>query len=65
MLKLQISQAEKRLRDSKPDHEYLPITGLAEFCKLSAQLAFGDNSPVITNNLVRRIDYLKKLLVLA
>lgn len=32
---------------AKPDHEYLPITGIPEFNALSARLAFGDSSAVI------------------
>ena len=32
---------------AKPDHEYLPITGIPEFNALSAQLAFGDSSAVV------------------
>jgi hypothetical protein len=31
--------------------EYAPIGGEADFCRESAKLAFGDNSPVITNGL--------------
>ncbi len=32
---------------SKPDHEYLGITGIPEFNALSARLAFGDDSAVV------------------
>ena len=32
---------------AKPDHEYLPITGIPEFNALSARLAFGDSSAVV------------------
>lgn len=34
------------------DKEYAPISGLSEFCKLSAGFAFGEDSPVIKNSLV-------------
>lgn len=37
---------------AKHDKEYLPITGLAEFTKLAAQLAYGEDSPVIKGGLV-------------
>ena len=33
------------------EQEYAPIGGEADFCKESAKLAFGDTSPVVTNNL--------------
>ena len=31
------------------DKEYLPIAGLAEFCKASAELALGENNEVLTS----------------
>ena len=34
------------------DHEYAPIGGSPEFCKVVAQLAFGDNDEIVKNNLV-------------
>lgn len=33
------------------DHEYLPITGLGDFTKAAAELAFGSNSHVIKEGL--------------
>ena len=33
--------------DSKLDHEYAGITGLPGYCKLSAELAFGEDSEII------------------
>ena len=35
------------LNDDSVDHEYLPITGLPEFCDLSGKLLFGADSPVV------------------
>jgi len=46
-----IKEAEKIMFESNFDHEYAPITGVASFTKESAKLAFGDDSPVITNGL--------------
>ena len=46
-----ILEAEERLRAKKLDKEYLPISGLADFCKLSIQLALGDNSEHIAGGL--------------
>jgi hypothetical protein len=44
-------QAEQALISA--DKEYLPISGDASFTKLSAELAFGEQSPVIKNGQVR------------
>ncbi|KAL1713481.1 pyridoxal phosphate-dependent transferase [Schizophyllum commune] len=38
---------ELLLNDDSVDHEYLPITGLPEFCDLSGKLLFGADSPVV------------------
>ena len=35
------------MMNSNLDKEYAGTTGLPDFCKLSAQLAFGENSDVI------------------
>ncbi|RWS25376.1 aspartate aminotransferase-like protein [Leptotrombidium deliense] len=43
-----VKRAEEMLMQKQLDKEYAPISGNAEFCKASALLAFGDNSPVIT-----------------
>ncbi|KAG5653061.1 Aspartate aminotransferase, mitochondrial [Sphagnurus paluster] len=39
-----VQKAEKLLTISKPDKEYLPITGLADFTKRAALLAYGADS---------------------
>ncbi|XP_014247769.1 aspartate aminotransferase, mitochondrial [Cimex lectularius] len=46
-----VIEAQKRVVDSNLDKEYAPIHGVAEFCSLSAKLAFGDDSNVIENKL--------------
>jgi len=48
-------QAEKIIAEANLDHEYAPIGGTPEYCKIVAQLAFGENSDVIKNNLVGNI----------
>lgn len=40
-------QAEKQMFDENVDHEYAPISGTPAFCKASAELAFGEDSPVL------------------
>jgi len=40
------------MSDSNLDKEYSAIHGDAEFCKLVAQLAFGDSSSVVKDGLV-------------
>jgi aspartate aminotransferase len=45
-----VKKAEEILTASKPDKEYLPITGLPEFTKQAAKLAYGaDSKPLIEN----------------
>lgn len=39
-----VLEAEKRIFNAKLDKEYLPITGLGEFTKLSVELAYGKDS---------------------
>lgn len=51
-LNLYLLKAERRIIDSKPDHEYGPIDGLPKFKEVAAKLAFGADSPIIKNNLV-------------
>ncbi|ESO10123.1 hypothetical protein HELRODRAFT_156393 [Helobdella robusta] len=46
-----VQKAEEILREKNMDHEYLPIGGSAEFGQLVAKLAFGDDSPVVLNDL--------------
>ncbi|XP_060517615.1 aspartate aminotransferase, mitochondrial-like [Cylas formicarius] len=46
-----VRKAEEKLRSKNLDKEYAPITGSADFCKLSIELALGDNSDQIANGL--------------
>ncbi|XP_015573116.1 aspartate aminotransferase, cytoplasmic isoform X2 [Ricinus communis] len=46
------------LHDKYATKEYLPITGLTEFSKLSAELVFGAGSPAITENRVTTVQCL-------
>ncbi|KAL0580397.1 aspartate transaminase aat1 [Marasmius crinis-equi] len=42
-----VEKAEQRIAGSNPDKEYLPITGLADFTKNAAKLAYGaDSAPL-------------------
>jgi len=45
-------QADKIISESNLDKEYSAIHGDAEFCKLVAQLAFGENSSIVKGGLV-------------
>ena len=45
-------QAEDLIYKQKNDKEYLPITGLAEFTKQAAILAYGKDSPPLLENRV-------------
>ena len=47
-----VKKAEQAIAKENLDKEYAPISGVAEFCQASAKLAFGDNSPVIKDQLV-------------
>lgn len=40
---------------SNLDHEYAPIGGSADFCKLTAELAFGSDAPAISANALATI----------
>ena len=40
-------QAEKALIEKEENKEYLPIQGLAAFCKATAQLLLGSSHPAI------------------
>ncbi|KAL4685930.1 hypothetical protein H8959_001527 [Pygathrix nigripes] len=42
-----VRKAEAQIAAKNLDKEYLPIGGLAEFCKASAELALGENSDVL------------------
>lgn len=54
-----VRKAEQLLvNDRSRVKEYLPITGLAEFNKLSAQLMFGANCPAIQENRVTTVQCL-------
>ncbi|KLO20637.1 glutamic oxaloacetic transaminase AAT1 [Schizopora paradoxa] len=45
-----VKKAEELLTASKPDKEYLPITGLGDFTKNAAKLAYGAESKPLVNN---------------
>ncbi|TPX46046.1 aspartate transaminase [Synchytrium endobioticum] len=48
-----VKKAEEIIFNSKLDHEYLPISGLAEFIKLSLELAYGqDSAPLKAGTIV-------------
>ncbi len=47
-----VIKAEEKISEMNLDHEYLPISGLAEFTAASAKLAFGEKSRVISQKLV-------------
>ena len=53
-----LHQAEAMLAERKLDKEYLPISGLPAFTGASARLAFGADSPVIKDKLVRAAEWL-------
>jgi len=46
-----VRQAEEIVYKKQLDKEYLPITGLADFTKSAAELAFGKNSSVLKDGL--------------
>ncbi|XP_071959584.1 aspartate aminotransferase, mitochondrial-like [Antedon mediterranea] len=46
-----VRKAEEIMMAANHDKEYLPITGLADFTKAAAALAFGENSEAISNKL--------------
>jgi aspartate aminotransferase len=48
-----LHKAEERITASRPDKEYLPITGLTEFNKRSALLAYGADSVPLKQDAVR------------
>lgn len=48
-----VKKAEKILAEAMQDKEYLPITGLADFTKLAAELAYGKDSKPLVENRVR------------
>ena len=45
------------MRSKNLDKEYLPIAGLGEFTKASANLAFGDDNEFVKNGLVSFIRF--------
>ncbi|KAK2461875.1 hypothetical protein APHAL10511_006338 [Amanita phalloides] len=47
-----VKKAEEIVRASNPDKEYLPITGLAEFTKRAALLAYGPDSVPLTQGTI-------------
>lgn len=46
-------QAEAMIASKKMDKEYLPIGGLADFTRASAELALGENSEAFKSGRVR------------
>lgn len=46
-----VRKAEKMIADKQMDHEYTGISGIADFCKLSAELAFGHDNKVLKDGL--------------
>ena len=48
-----VKKAEEALAQSLPDKEYLPITGLPEFTKAAAKLAYGADSVPLQESRVR------------
>lgn len=47
-----VKKAEEIVISSKPDKEYLPITGLADFTKNAAKLAYGADSAPLTQGTI-------------
>ncbi|KZT06907.1 PLP-dependent transferase [Laetiporus sulphureus 93-53] len=47
-----VKKAEEFITASNPDHEYLPISGLPEFTKAAAKLAYGADSKPFSSNAV-------------
>ena len=39
-----VKKAEAHLKEANPDKEYLPITGLSDFTKAAAKLAYGTSA---------------------
>lgn len=54
-----VQQAEDRLRAKHLDHEYAPISGSAEFCKKSIELALGSDSDIVSSGRVSTYDTFK------
>ena len=45
-------QAEQKILAANMDKEYAGITGVAEFTKAAAELAFGADNPILKDGLV-------------
>lgn len=45
-----VKEAEKRILETETSKSYLPITGMPEFGRLSREIIFGADSPVVTQN---------------
>lgn len=58
---LHSAQAEELLTASKPDKEYLPITGLSDFTKNAAKLAYGAESKPLADNAVSQLPQFNSL----
>ena len=48
-----VKKAEAYLNSTNPDKEYLPISGLPDFTKAAAKLAYGAESSPLKDNSVR------------
>lgn len=59
MTKCMWFQAEENITKKGLDKEYAPISGSADFCKLSVSLALGDDNPHLKEGLVSNIWFLK------
>ncbi|XP_038983660.1 aspartate aminotransferase, chloroplastic-like isoform X1 [Phoenix dactylifera] len=53
-----VKKAEKLMLEKGEDKEYLPMDGLAEFNKVTAELLFGANNPVIQEGRVATVQAL-------
>lgn len=56
-----VRKAEEIMAKKALDKEYAPISGPAEFCKLSAQLALGDDSESLKAGVNSTVSLLNKL----
>lgn len=52
-----VKKAEDLIAKDQLDKEYAGIVGLPDFCQASAKLAFGDNSPVVKDQLVTSLEF--------
>jgi len=50
-----VKKAEEILYKERPNHEYAPIGGTPEFCKVAANLLFGEDNVAIKENRVATV----------